>query len=307
MLYGNNSVSKLPLYNYTLIFEFHINPEFLKMPLPLGFRSIKMNVRNKCVWITGASSGIGEACAIAFSKKECTLILSARNKDKLAQVKTKCIGAKDVHILPMDVSDHDSLSDKTIEAIDLCGHIDILVNNAGISQRCTVLDSDLSLDKQIMDVNFFGNVGLSRAILPYMKERKTGAIVVTSSVAGKLGPPLRCAYAASKHALHGWYDVFRAEAAPMGVQVNMVCPGYIKTDISINALSADGKKHGTMDKGQEEGVSAERCAEHIIKSVEKNKRESFIGGKEINFVKLRRFSPSIYFNMLQKMASKASI
>lgn len=263
-----------------------------------------MQVNNKTVWITGASSGIGEACAIALSKNGCSLILSARNEAKLNEVKKKCEGASAVNILPLDVKNHDELISKTEKAIELGGGIDILINNAGISQRCSVAESDLSLDKEIMDVNFFGNVGLTRAILPHMKNRGSGAIVVTSSVAGKLGPPLRCAYAASKHALHGWYDVFRAEVAPYNIQVNVVCPGYIKTDISINALAADGKKHGAMDKGQAEGVSAERCADHFIKAIEKNKRESYIGGKEVNFVKLRRFSSNLYFNMLEKMSSK---
>jgi short-subunit dehydrogenase len=262
-----------------------------------------MQVKNKSVWITGASSGIGEACAIAFAKRGCTLILSARNEDKLQEVKEKCSGANEIYILPLDVKDHKSLAPKTSDAIKMAGHIDVFINNAGISQRCTISESTLSLDKEVMDVNFFGNVGLTREILPHMKKRKTGAIVVTSSVAGKLGPPLRCAYAASKHALHGWYDVLRAEVARDNIQVNVVCPGYIKTNISINALAGDGKTHGVMDQGQAEGVSAEQCAEHFIKAVEKNKRESFIGGREVKFVTLRRFSPTLYFNMLQKMAA----
>ena len=264
-----------------------------------------MQVQGKNVWITGASSGIGEACAKAFAAKGCSLVLSARNEKKLEDVKKLCKGAPTVHILPMDVEKHDEIESKTKEAIVLLGHIDVFVNNAGITQRSTVLESSLSLDKKIMDVNFFGNVGISRAILPHMIERKSGAIVVTSSVAGKMGPPLRCAYAASKHALHGWYDTLRGEVASQGVQVNVVCPGYIKTDISINALSGDGSKHGTMDKGQAEGVSAEKCAAHFVKAVEKDLKESYIGGKEVQFVKIRRFFPNIYFNMLEKMATKA--
>lgn len=263
-----------------------------------------MDVNNKSVWITGASSGIGEACAVAFAKRGCSLILSARNEQKLNEVKGKCQGASAVHILPMDVKDHDSLEAKTKEAISKTGHIDVFINNAGITQRSLISESSLALDKEIMDVNFFGNVGLTRAILPHMTKRKSGAIVVTSSVAGKLGPPLRCAYSASKHALQGWYDVLRAEVAPDGIQVNVICPGYIKTDISINALAGDGKKHGKMDKVQAEGVSAEKCAEHFVQAVEKNKRESFIGGKEVGYVKLRRFSPRMYFNLLEKMAAK---
>ena len=263
-----------------------------------------MKIKNKTVWITGASSGIGEACAIAFAKKGASLILSARNEEKLNQVKEKCLGAPIIHVLPMDVADHNILESKTKEAISKTGNIDILINNAGISQRAFVRDSTLQMDKIIFDVNFFGNVGLTRALLPHMTARKSGAIVVTSSVAGRLGPPLRCAYAASKHALHGWYDVLRAEVAADGIQVNVICPGFIKTDISINALAGDGKKHGIMDEGQAQGVSAEKCADHFVNAVIKNKKESLIGGKEIQLVKVRRFLPGMYFKLLEKMVSR---
>ena len=263
-----------------------------------------MQIKDKTVWITGASSGIGEACAIAFAKKGASLILSARNEKKLQDVKSKCIGASEIHVLQMDVSDHDKISNKVEEAISKTGQIDILVNNAGISQRSSVADSSLAIDKKIFDINFFGNVGITRALLPHMTKRKTGAILVTSSIAGKLGPPLRCAYSASKHALHGWYDVLRAEVASDGIQVNVVCPGYIKTDISINAVVGDGSKHGVMDKGQANGVSVEKCAKHFVKAVEKNKKESFIGGDEVQLVQVRNLEPAKYYNLLEKMASK---
>lgn len=263
-----------------------------------------MEIRNKTVWITGASSGIGEACAIAFAKKGAALILSARNESKLHEVAAKCTNAQAIHVLPMDVADHDTLEAKTKEAIQKTGQVDILINNAGISQRSLVINSSLALDKKVFDVNYFGNVGITRALLPHMIGRRTGAIVVTSSIAGKVSPPLRCAYAASKHALHGWYDVLRAEVHLHNIQVNIVCPGYIKTDISINAVSGDGSKHGKMDKGQAGGVSAEKCANHFVKAVERNYKESFIGGSEVHFVKLRKYIPSLYYRILRNMATK---
>ncbi len=263
-----------------------------------------MNLKNKTVWITGASSGIGAACAIEFAKEGASLILSARNETKLAEVKNQCVGASEVHILPMDVADHSTISTKTKEAIAKAGEIHILINNAGISQRGLITESNLEIDKKIFDVNFFGNIAIVRALLPHMIKRKNGAIAVISSVTGKLSTPLRSAYSASKHALHGWYDALRAEIAADGIQVNIICPGYIKTDISINAIGAQGKKHGVMDKNQAQGISAEKCARHILMAILKNKKESFVGGKEIHSVKLRNFLPGVYYTMLEKMAAK---
>lgn len=264
-----------------------------------------MDIKNKTVWITGASSGIGEACARAFSKEGASIILSARNEKKLNEVKNKCIGTNEVFVLPMDVADHDSLAQKAEEAISKTGTVDILINNAGISQRGRVSESDLSIDKKVFDVNFFGNIGLTRALLPHMQEKRSGAIVVISSIVGKLSTPKRSAYSASKHSLHGWYDALRAEEAQSGIQVNVVCPGYIKTDISINAISPDGSKHGVMDKGQANGMSADKCAQHIINAVRKNKKESFVGGKELYGVTIRKFLPGIYYRMIEKMAEKS--
>ena len=263
-----------------------------------------MNLTNKTIWITGASSGIGEACALEYARLGATLILSARNKSKLEKVGEACSASSRVYILPMDISNHKSIPAKAKEAISKTGIIDILLNNAGVSQRGFVVQSSLEIDKELFDVNFFGNTLLTREVLPHMLNRRSGNIVVISSVAGKVSTPLRSGYSASKHALHGWYDALRAEVASNGVRINMICPGYIKTNISINAIGAKGKKQGVMDKGQAKGMSAEKCAKQILSAIAKNKRVAFIGGKEILAIHLRNLLPWIYYKMLDKMAAK---
>lgn len=259
-----------------------------------------MVFKDKIIWITGASSGIGEALAHAFEKKGARLILSARREAELIRVQSSLNGQ--AKILALDVSDIDSLPEKTDQAIACFGHIDILINNAGISQRGRVEDSSIEVDKRIFDVNFFGNIALTKAILPHLLHRKTGHIVPVSSVTGKLSTPGRSSYAASKHALHGWYDALRAEVVDRNIYVTLVCPGYVKTQVSINALNARGEKHGIMDPNQESGMDAGECAEQILRAISKNRKESYIG-KEKYFVVLRRFFPAIYYRIIEKMAA----
>jgi short-subunit dehydrogenase len=258
-----------------------------------------MNFKNKVVWITGASSGIGEHLAYEFDKLGASIILSARREDALQQVKDKL--KNESKIVLLDVSDLDQIPMKTAAAIGAFGHIDILINNAGISQRGSVEDTVLAVDKRIFDVNFFGNIALTKALLPHLLAQKSGNIVPISSVAGKMSTPGRSSYAASKHALHGWYDALRAEVADRNVHVNIICPGYIRTDISVNALSADGTKHSVMDPNQASGMPANKCAQLIINAIASNKRESYLG-KEKKYILLRKLFPSIYYKTIEKMA-----
>lgn len=257
-------------------------------------------MKDKVVWITGASSGIGAACARAFGKAGAKCILSARSIDKLKALQDSLMSES--HILPLDVSKTEDIGPATVQANKHFGPIDILINNAGISQRGLVKDTQLSVDRRLFEVNYFGNIAITKAILPAMIEKGSGHVVVISSVAGKVSTPGRSSYAASKHALIGFYDALRAEVLDHGVHVNMICPGYIKTDISLHALDASGKAHGIMDPGQAQGMSADLCALKILNAVEKNKRETYIGGREVKFVRLRSWFPFIYHNMIAKMA-----
>jgi len=260
-----------------------------------------MDYTDKVVWITGASSGIGEALAGAFSNKGARLILSARNEARLNEVRQTCLQPDKHLVVPLDLTDTDSLQATCTEVLNRFGKIDILVNNSGVSQRSLAAQTGMDVDRRIMETNFFGTIALTKAVLPSMLEKKSGHIVVISSVAGKLGTPLRSSYSASKHALHGFFDSLRAETWKQGIHVTIVCPGFIRTNISINALTANGAPQGTMDDAQASGMSAEKCAEKIIRGIEKHRAEVYIGGKEILGIYLKRFVPGI-FDLIIKRA-----
>lgn len=252
-----------------------------------------MSFTNKIVWITGASSGIGEALAYAFSRHGARLILSARRETELQRVRAQCTNPETHLVLPLDLTDFDATA-ATQYVLDHVGQIDILVNNGGISHRSTVAESSIDIDRRVMEVNYFSAVALTRAVLPGMLARKTGTIVTISSLSGKVSTPRRSAYAASKHALHGFFDALRGEVYRDGIRVLLVCPGYIRTNISLNALTADGTLHGKMDKTQARGMPPERLATRILQAIEKGKDEVMIGGKEVLGVYLKRFAPRLF-------------
>ncbi|RKD12887.1 short-chain dehydrogenase [Pelobium manganitolerans] len=260
-----------------------------------------MDFKNKIVWITGASSGIGEALVYLLNEQGAKLIISSRRSGALYEVKQRCRkNPLDVHVLPLDLAQADTLTAKAENAWRIYGAIDILINAGGISQRGTVLETAATVEQQIMNVNFWGTVNLSKAILPKMLQRKQGNLVVISSVVGKFGTQFRSTYSASKHALHGYFDSLRCEVYDQGVSVNIICPGFVKTNVTINSLTAQGEKHNHMDEGQENGISATQCAHEILKSVAKNKEETLIGGKETYGVYLKRFFPGYFSKMIRK-------
>ncbi|WP_316813559.1 SDR family oxidoreductase [Pedobacter heparinus] len=248
-------------------------------------------MKNKVVWITGASSGIGEALVYAYDQMGAKLILSARNRDELYRVKTACKSPVNIHVLPLDLENTSSLEAKAEEAIRIYGHIDLLINSAGISQRSLALDTKLQTEQRLMNVNFWGTAVLSKAVIQNMIAHGGGKIVCISSLVGKFGTRLRSAYAASKHALHGYFDSLRAEVFDKNIQITIICPGFIKTKVSVNALTADGSPQGTMDSGQENGMLPDECARQIILAVQQNKEEVYIGGKETKGIWFKRFFP----------------
>ncbi|MDZ7716137.1 MAG: SDR family oxidoreductase [Balneolaceae bacterium] len=263
-----------------------------------------MSYKNKVIWITGASSGIGEALAYAFSKKGAKLILSSRRKEALEEVMANCQGDRDnIHILTLDLAQTESLPDKAEKAVNIYGSIDYLFNNGGISQRSVIMETQMDVIRKVMEVNFFGTVALTKAVLPTMLEQGSGHIVVTSSVMGKFATRLRSTYAASKHALHGWFDALRQEMMDENIKVTLVCPGFIKTNVTLNALEGDGGKHNKMSTGQQNGMDADVFAEKLLPKITKGQQEIYIGGKEIWGIYLKRFFP----RLLQKMLSKVDV
>ncbi|MNL04895.1 putative oxidoreductase SadH [compost metagenome] len=248
-------------------------------------------MNNKVIWITGASSGIGEALVYAYSNAGAKLIISSRNRDELYRVKSACKSPVNIHVLPVDLENTALLTDKAAEALRIYGYIDMLINSGGISQRSLALETQLQTEQRLMDVNFWGTVVLSKAVLPGMIAKGGGKIVCISSLVGKFGTRMRSAYSASKHALHGYFDSLRSEVFDKNIQITIVCPGFIKTNVSVNALTGNGTAQGTMDAGQASGMPADECAKQIVRAIQQNKEEVYIGGKEVKGIWFKRFFP----------------
>jgi short-subunit dehydrogenase len=255
----------------------------------------------KTIWITGASSGIGEALAKILSQWNTRLILSSRRKDELERVKASLsLQPEHVYILPLDLSDPNSLEAKAKEALKAFGKIDILINNGGVSQRALVMETSVATDRQIMEINYFSGVILTKSLMPSMIENGFGRIVAISSVTGKFGFPLRSAYAASKHAMYGFYETVEAEYYDKGIRTTMVCPGRISTNISMGAIGPDGKPQNIMDHGQKYGTPVDTCARNIINGLRRNKRDIYPGGKEVLMVYFKRFVPWLAYLLAKK-------
>lgn len=259
--------------------------------------------RQKRVWITGASSGIGEALAISLAERNAHLILSSRKETELHRVAAECktAGAASVIIQTLDLSAHDTIPAIAADILRQVGKVDMLINNGGISQRAPALETSLEVDKMLMNVNYFGTVALTKAVLPSMITHQLGHIVVITSLTGKFGTQLRSAYAASKHALHGFFDSLRAELGQTPVKITLICPGFIRTNVSINALRGDGSKQGKMDDATGKGMAADRLAVKILSALEQGREEAYFGGKEVLGVYIKRFLPR-YFSRLIKNA-----
>jgi short-subunit dehydrogenase len=249
----------------------------------------------KTVWITGASSGIGEALAVAWSREGARVILSARNAAELERVRAQCVEPSRHVVLPLDVRDMEAI---TRAARDV-GEVDILVPSAGVSQRSLAAETSLATDREIMEINYFGTIALTKAVLPAMLARRSGHLVPISSVIGYVGVPLHSAYAASKHALHGFFNTLRTETHKDGIRVTIVCPGYIRTKVSENALTGDGTPHGQLDDTHANAMLPEEAAPVIVRGVAAGKREVHVGGKEIHAIKLQRYLPRLTARVLR--------
>lgn len=260
-----------------------------------------MDLEKKVVWITGASSGLGEAMAYEFNKKGNRLILSSRRSAELQRVKENCHEHEEnVRILPLDLTNSDSFEKKAGEARAMFGSIDMLINNGGISQRAYALNSSMETIRKLMEVNFFGSVGLTKAVLSGMIGQKSGHIVVISSVMGKIGTKYRSSYAASKHALHGWFDCLRQEVLEHNIDVTLVCPGFVKTNVSKNALTADGTPLNEMGDAHKKAMEPKEFAEKLFTKLAKGNDEIYIGGTEIFTIYLKRLAPSLLNKILQR-------
>jgi len=258
----------------------------------------------KVIWITGASSGIGEALAYGWSQLGARLILSARREDELERVKAACARSGQCTVAPLDLSRQEDIEAMVDRMLQQFGSIDILVNNGGISQRSLVIETDVVVDRRIMEVDYFSGVILTKKLLPAMVAKGSGHIIAISSIVGMFGFPLRSAYSAAKHAMHGFYESVWAELHTQGIRVTVVCPGRILTNVSLHALTKDGTPHNEMDHGQANGITAETCARKIIKAVGKNKKEVYIGKKDLLMIYFKRYIPWLYYRLVSKVKPK---
>jgi dehydrogenase/reductase SDR family member 7B len=246
-----------------------------------------MSFEGKTAWITGASSGIGAALAREWASRGARIILSGRDEERLAEVAETIETA--TLILPFDVRDDEAMQAATSKAITWQGGVDIFVANAGVSQRSAAIDTDISVYREIIDIDLTAQIAATQALLPHLVERQSGTLLFISSIAGKVGVPMRTAYCAAKFGLIGYADALRAELSQQGVSVHVVCPGSVATDVSRNALTADGSKRGRSDSVIDNGIPPDEAAKRIVDAVEANQREIIVAeGMEEAMGEMRR-------------------
>jgi dehydrogenase/reductase SDR family protein 7B len=257
----------------------------------------------KVVWITGASSGIGEALVNELSMKNAKIVLSARNENVLKQVAEKAkLDPENYLVIPFDLTDTSRADEYVNKIVQKFSRIDFLINNGGMSQRSEALQTSNDTERNLFEVNYFAQVALSKAVLPVMIKQKSGHITVISSIAGKFGFYLRSSYSAAKHALHGYFESLRLEVEKNDIHVLIACPGKIDTPISVNAVGEGGGRHNKQDESHVGAMSAADCAKAVLKAIESNKLEVLIGGKEIRSVTLKRFFPSLFYSVIKKQS-----
>ena len=264
-------------------------------------RSKHLAFYNKVIWITGASSGIGSALARHLAAQGARLILSSRRIEKLEQLRIELTNSSHHKVVKLDLEQPEALYDRVQHVISDCGSIDILINNAGIAQCSRVIDTQLAVDRRIMEINFFGTVAMTKAVLPSMVAQRAGQIMTISSVAGKIGSQSRSSYSASKHALNGYMDSLRAEIWHSGVHVQLACPSWVNTDIGKAALDGDGNaladKVGTIDFG----ISAEDCARGIATALLIHRDETIIGRGWVRIAPaLKKIMPNLVHRIMRR-------
>jgi short-subunit dehydrogenase len=253
----------------------------------------------QCWWITGASSGIGEALARALSARGASVILSGRNVAALEAVARDCA---DALVLPFEATDFDQIPSIADRAWSWKGRVDGLVNNAGVTQRSLAIETTFAVYQRMIAVDLLGPIALTQALLPRMVQAGGGRIVAIASVAGLAGIPLRSAYCAAKHGLVGYHDAVRAENEHLGIRVHVIAPGSVRTNVSRNALTADGSRRGVSDAAIDNGLPPAEVAQAILAAVESGKRELVLAKEaEYDIAVLRRKDPEALFERMSAM------
>jgi len=257
------------------------------------------------VWITGASSGIGEALAYRYARAGAALVLSSRREGELRRVASACSGVP-VSIVPLDLGRPEMMVDAAERAMALAGGVDVMVHNGGLSQRASAVDTAYAVDELMMRTNYLGPVALTKALLPHMIAKRRGHFVVVTSVLGRVGMANRSAYCASKFALDGFFRALRLEMSPSLIDVTLVMPGFVRTNIAHNALTGDGRRAGADDPDIVTGMSPDACADRIFEAASARRRDVYVGGmKEHAALLASRWAPRVLDVFLQARARKA--
>ena len=241
--------------------------------------------------------------ALEFANHDASLLLSGRRREALEAVKQECKVPQRVQILDFDLEQYQLAEEVVEQALSCCKQIDLLINNAGISQRSLIADTELSVVEKLMRVNYLGTVALTTALLPHWVQKGGGKVAVVTSLMGRFGSPYRSGYCGAKHALHGFFDVLRMEHEKDGLQVSLLAPGFVQTNIAHNALIGDGSAQNSQDKATANGISPKVCARQMRRAIEKGKQEAYFGGKEVMGIYLKRFFP----RLLHKRVMKAQV
>ncbi|MDA3834556.1 MAG: SDR family NAD(P)-dependent oxidoreductase [Spirochaetales bacterium] len=258
--------------------------------------------KNKIVWITGASSGIGESLAEVFARQGARVIISSHEAEELARVKEKLKPiSEDIHTLVFNLANAKEVEAAAAKVLKEFGGVDVLMNNGGISQRALAAESPLEVDRLVMEVDYFAGVILAKAVLPGMIERGEGYFGVTSTITGKFGFPMRSAYSAAKHALFGFYESLLAENHKHGIRVTMYSPGRVRTNISMNSVDKEGNARKVMDPGQANGITPEKCAQKMVRTMRNGRRDVLIGGSELTMVYIYKYARRLYYRMARTM------
>lgn len=262
-------------------------------------------LNDKIIWITGASSGIGEALAYACLEENAILIISARREDELKRVAQKQAGTnKKIFVLPLDLEHTEDIQQKVDLVVKQYGRIDVLINNSGMGHRTKAVNTPTAIDRKVMEVNFFGTINLTKAVARQMQKQKNGKIVVVTSIMGKYGLPLYATYAASKHALYGYFEALRQELYADNVKVLIVSPGFINTDVSTKLLREDGSAYGIKSESQDKGMSAADCARGIVKAIKGNRDHKYVGKYEIFSVYVKQYFPKMFYTLMRKITKE---
>jgi short-subunit dehydrogenase len=259
-----------------------------------------MKLINQTIWITGASSGVGEGMAKVFHREGANLVLSARRRGELERVRSECHGPGAIDIVPFDVTDAAAREAAARDVLARHARLDVLVNNAGIGQRSALKDTSLDVERRIMEVDFFAPVALAKLVLPRMIAQRSGHFVVTSSVAGKHAVPHHGAYCAAKHALHGYFDTLRVEHLHDNIQVTLLVIAGIRSHVFRHALTGTGAEYGPSDWDDRNGMPAEECAERVVNGMLAGEYEMVIGIEPaLQAMRIREQDPKAF---VQRMA-----